>query len=150
MRAFQTSVRLISAMFLAVTALTATGVEAQNPATFTSDIRPIMERSCWACHGEELQRSGLDLRTRADAIWGRGNGAALAPADEEHHRKKKNFDVFRRVREAALLINGLSAEAAKQLGKDSSGTDAAEPLPDSPGDPESPKDSSSEPGVAES
>ncbi len=45
MRAFQPSVGLFPAMFLAVMAVTATDAEAQNPATFTSDIRPIMERS---------------------------------------------------------------------------------------------------------
>ncbi|MCH7892237.1 MAG: hypothetical protein IH921_12110, partial [Gemmatimonadetes bacterium] len=79
MRALQTSVGLIPAVFLAVTVVTATGAEAQNPATFTSDIRPIMERSCWSCHGEEFQRSGLDLRTRDDAISGGRSGPAIVP-----------------------------------------------------------------------
>ena len=69
MRALQTSVGLIPAAFLAVTVVTATGAEAQNPATFTSDIRPIMERSCWGCHGDEFQRSGLDLRSRMTQFW---------------------------------------------------------------------------------
>lgn len=52
MRALQTSVGLIPAMFLAVaaatsvTVVTAARAEAQNPGAFTSDIRPIMERSC--------------------------------------------------------------------------------------------------------
>ena len=83
MRAFQTSVGLIPAMFLAVATLTATQAEAQNPASFTSDIRPIMERSCWDCHGEELQRSGLDLRTRDDAILGGRGGPAIVPGRAE-------------------------------------------------------------------
>ncbi len=84
MRALQTSHGLIPALFLTVTVVTATavaatGAEAQNPATFTSDIRPIMERSCWSCHGEEFQRSGLDLRTRDDALLGGSNGPAIVP-----------------------------------------------------------------------
>ena len=84
MRALQTSVGLIPALFLAVTVVTGTAVaatraEAQNPATFTSDIRPIMERSCWSCHGEEFQRSGLDLRTRDGALLGGSNGPAIVP-----------------------------------------------------------------------
>ena len=37
MRALQTSAGLIPAVFLAVTVVTATSAEAQNPATFTSD-----------------------------------------------------------------------------------------------------------------
>ena len=32
---------------------------AQAPADFTNDIRPIMERSCWNCHGEAVQLSSL-------------------------------------------------------------------------------------------
>jgi len=79
MRALQTSIGLIPAFFLAVTVMTTTDAEAQNPATFTSDIRPIMERSCWSCHGEEFQRSGLDLRTRDDAISGGRSGPAIVP-----------------------------------------------------------------------
>ena len=81
MRFFQTSVGLIPALFVAFTAVTATlgtatPTEAQNPGTFTSNIRPIMERSCWDCHGEEFQRSGLDLRTRDDALSGGRSGPA--------------------------------------------------------------------------
>ena len=79
MCALQTSVGLIPAVYLAVTVVTATRAEAQNPATFTSDIRPIMERSCWDCHGEEFQRSGLDLRTRDLALTGGRAGPAIVP-----------------------------------------------------------------------
>ena len=85
MRALQTSVGLIPAMFLAVaaatsvTVVTAARAEAQNPGAFTSDIRPIMERSCWDCHGEELQWSDLDLRTRDDALRGGRSGPAIVP-----------------------------------------------------------------------
>ncbi len=88
MRTLETSIGLIPALFLTVTvvtatALTATPAEAQNPATFTSDIRPIMERSCWDCHGEEFQRNGLDLRTRDDAILGGLGGPAIVPGRAE-------------------------------------------------------------------
>ena len=48
MRALRTSVGLIPALFLVLVAVTAVDAEAQNPADFTSDIRPIMERSCWS------------------------------------------------------------------------------------------------------
>ena len=83
MRALRTFAGLIPAVFLAVTVVTATSAEAQNPATFTSDIRPIMERSCWDCHGVEFQRSGLDLRTRDGALLGGSNGPAIVPGRAE-------------------------------------------------------------------
>ena len=83
MSALQTSVRLIPAVFLAVTLVTATDAEGQNPTAFTSDVRPIMERSCWDCHGEDRQRSGLDLRTREGALRGGEHGAAIVPGRAE-------------------------------------------------------------------
>ena len=60
------------------------GAQAQNPDAFTTDIRPIMERSCWDCHGDRIRRSGLDLRTREAALRGGSQGAAIVPgrADE--------------------------------------------------------------------
>ena len=69
-----------------VAALTATGagVRAQTPATpqplltFSTDIQPILARSCWSCHGAD-RRSGLDLRTRAGALEGGGEGPAIVP-----------------------------------------------------------------------
>ena len=82
MRALRTFVGLIPTSFLAVVVLpglTATRAQAQNPDAFTTDIRPIMEQSCWDCHGEEFQRSGLDLRTRDDALAGGLGGPAIVP-----------------------------------------------------------------------
>src|SRR3990170_36955 len=59
--------------------LVATSALAQSPSEFTSAIRPILERSCWNCHGEALQLSGLDLRTRESALRGGDSGAAIVP-----------------------------------------------------------------------
>ena len=89
MRALQTSVGLIPTALLSVAvlpALTANGAEAQNPAAFTSDIRPIMEATCWECHGADLQRAGLDLRTRDDALRGGRAGSAIVPGRAEQSR----------------------------------------------------------------
>jgi hypothetical protein len=89
MRAFEGSVGLMRAMASAVTLFLAVGfmtggAQAQNPDAFTTDIRPIMERSCWDCHGDRIRRSGLDLRTRETALRGGSQGAAIVPgrADE--------------------------------------------------------------------
>ena len=54
--------------------------------TFTDHIRPIMERSCWNCHGEASQLSDLDLRTRESAIEGGTRGPAIVPGQAEDSR----------------------------------------------------------------
>ncbi len=56
------------------------------PVTFTDHIRPIMERSCWNCHGEAVQLSDLDLRTRDGALAGGTRGPALVPGRAEDSR----------------------------------------------------------------
>jgi hypothetical protein len=52
---------------------------ADKPVSFATDIRPILETSCWKCHGGSVQLSKLDLRTRDAAIKGGQRGAAIAP-----------------------------------------------------------------------
>ena len=54
--------------------------------TFSDHIRPIMERSCWNCHGEAAQLSDLDLRTRESAIEGGTRGPAIIPGQAENSR----------------------------------------------------------------
>lgn len=49
---------------------------------FSDDVAPILVGSCLECHGAERQ-GGLDLRTRATAIKGGENGAALVPGDPD-------------------------------------------------------------------
>jgi len=52
---------------------------ADKPVSFSSDIRPIFETSCWKCHGGAVQLSKLDLRTRDAALKGGQRGSAIAP-----------------------------------------------------------------------
>ena len=54
--------------------------------TFTDHIRPIMERSCWNCHGEAAQLSQLDLSTRESALEGGKRGPAIVPGQAEESR----------------------------------------------------------------
>jgi hypothetical protein len=56
------------------------------PVTFANDIRPIMERSCWTCHGGTMQLSKLDLRSREAALRGGAHGPALVPGNAEQSR----------------------------------------------------------------
>ena len=72
---------------IAATAALAAAAAAQTPpVTFEDHIRPIMERTCWNCHGAAAQLSGLDLRTRAGALEGGAKGPALVPGRAEDSR----------------------------------------------------------------
>ena len=57
-----------------------------EPVTFSDHIRPIMERSCWNCHGEAAQLSDLDLSTREGALAGGTLGPALVPGRADESR----------------------------------------------------------------
>ncbi len=54
---------------------------ADRSIAFDRDIRPILERSCIACHGGERIRGGLDLRERDSLLQGGSSGAAVQPGD---------------------------------------------------------------------
>ena len=45
--------------------------------TFDSDIRPLLETRCLACHGSDSPQAGLDLRTKASILHGGKSGPAL-------------------------------------------------------------------------
>ena len=52
---------------------------------FARDVRPILERSCWKCHGPDKQKGGLRLDLRAAALGlGDSGSRAITPgkADE--------------------------------------------------------------------
>src|SRR3954471_7411806 len=59
---------------------------ADKPVSFTADIRPVFESSCWKCHGGAIQLSKLDLRTREAALKGGERGAALVPGKAAESR----------------------------------------------------------------
>ena len=59
---------------------------ADRPVSFTSDIRPVFENTCWKCHGGAIQLSKLDLRTREAALKGGQKGAAIVPGKADESR----------------------------------------------------------------
>ena len=59
---------------------------ADKPVSFTADILPVFENSCWKCHGGAIQLSKLDLRTREGALKGGEKGAAIVPGKAEDSR----------------------------------------------------------------
>ena len=62
------------------------GANWESAVSFAKDIQPIMERSCWNCHGESMQLSKLDLRTREGALRGGAHGPAATPGNAEQSR----------------------------------------------------------------
>src|SRR5437763_17061245 len=59
---------------------------AQESVSFGKDIQPILESSCWTCHGDALQLSKLDLRARESALKGGEHGAAIVPGKADDSR----------------------------------------------------------------
>ena len=55
--------------------------DAPGPAAveFARDVRPILERHCYACHGPERQRSGLRLDVKSKAFAEGAHGPAIVP-----------------------------------------------------------------------
>ena len=70
-------------------------------ADFARDVRPILERSCWKCHGPDRQKGGLRLDRRAAALGATDSGGrAITPgkADEsELIRRVETGDVEERM-----------------------------------------------------
>ena len=77
---------IVAAAALLIAGQGSTAVAQTGPINFTDHIRPIMERSCWNCHGEAAQLSDLDLSSRDGALEGGTKGPAIVPGDAESSR----------------------------------------------------------------
>jgi mono/diheme cytochrome c family protein len=59
-------------------------VLASDEADFARDVRPIFEKHCYACHGQDKQKSGLRLDIRSEAFkGGDGYGPSIVPNNLE-------------------------------------------------------------------
>ena len=61
-------------------------LRAAEPVSFSRQIRPIFETSCWKCHGAAMQLSRLDLRMRETALKGGDHGPAIVPGNAGESR----------------------------------------------------------------
>src|SRR3984893_18974986 len=59
---------------------------ADKPVSFSKDIEPVLQGSCWKCHGSAIQLSKLDLRTRDAALKGGEKGPAIVPGKADDSR----------------------------------------------------------------
>jgi mono/diheme cytochrome c family protein len=50
---------------------------AADSVDYMRDVKPLLARHCYACHGSEKQRSGLRLDTAKAAFEGGNSGAAI-------------------------------------------------------------------------
>jgi mono/diheme cytochrome c family protein len=50
-----------------------------EPLDYLGDIKPILAKNCYACHGADKQRSGLRLDTAAALLRGGNSGPAIVP-----------------------------------------------------------------------
>ena len=53
---------------------------------YERDIRPLFERHCYVCHGEDIATNGLRLDRRVDALAGGHSGPAILPGDSAESR----------------------------------------------------------------
>ena len=53
--------------------------ESSDGPTFDADVRPILQRSCFKCHGEKRQKAELDLRTAETITQGGESGTIVVP-----------------------------------------------------------------------
>jgi hypothetical protein len=77
------SLRTALGLWLATVATATAGAEPE--VDYSRDIRPVLSRNCFACHGpdEKHRGSGLRLDRREAAISDRGGYAAIVPGDPE-------------------------------------------------------------------
>jgi hypothetical protein len=67
--------------------VTSTMVAAVQSVSFSRDIQPVFEGSCWKCHGGTVALSKLDLRSRDAAL----KGASAAPRSFQAMPRKAAF-----------------------------------------------------------
>jgi hypothetical protein len=59
------------------------GAAAQRTPSSEKDIVPILSQKCYQCHGQNLQMSNLDLRTREAMLKGGAHGPVIVPGNAE-------------------------------------------------------------------
>src|SRR5262245_43768871 len=62
------------------------GLTAAEPVDYARDVKPILTKNCYACHGPDKQRSSLRLDTAALALKGGNNGPAFVAGQADESR----------------------------------------------------------------
>jgi hypothetical protein len=56
---------------------------AAEPVDYLRDIKPVLTKHCYSCHGPQKQKAGLRVDTAAAAIKGGNSGAAILPGKSD-------------------------------------------------------------------
>ena len=75
----------IAAIGLALLPLPATAADVE----FARDVRPLLQKHCFRCHGERKQEAGLRLDVRRRALAGGDSGPAIVPGKTEGELLKR-------------------------------------------------------------
>jgi hypothetical protein len=59
---------------------------ADRQISFSKDIQPVFQATCWKCHSLAVQSSGLDLSSRESALKGGEGGVVLVPGNAAKSR----------------------------------------------------------------
>ncbi len=70
------TIKMKPAAFTWTTLALATATLGSAPVDFVKEVRPVLEKHCYSCHGPDKQKSGLRLDVKAEALRG---GDAHAP-----------------------------------------------------------------------
>jgi len=62
------------------------GVLTAQAVDYLRDIKPILAKNCYACHGAKMQQRGLRLDTAAAILKGSGSGPAVVPGKSAESR----------------------------------------------------------------
>ena len=71
---------------VSILAATALAHGADRQISFSRDIQPVFQKSCWNCHSNTVQLSKLNLATRDAALRGGDHGPAIVPGSAEKSR----------------------------------------------------------------
>ena len=121
---------LMSLGLVFVSVSTARQEAGQEIPRFESEVLPIFETNCLACHGATLQQNGLDLRTQESVVKGGESGSAVEPGSAEQsllyekvrtgsmplggeRLKVEEIEAIRRWIEAGALKEGQEARPSK-------------------------------------
>src|SRR5215217_7901945 len=90
-------------------------LRAEGTISFVKDIQPILESSCWKCHGSAIQLSKLDLRSREAALAGGAHGPAIVPGNPDG---SKLYRMIAGLDKPIMPMDGkLSAEQVQKIRK---------------------------------
>ena len=125
---------------LPILAALTTSLSWAQTVSFSKDIQPIFESSCWKCHGAAVQLSKLDLRTREAALAGGVHGPAISPGNAQASKlfrmvagmdkpsmpldsklKPEEIDTIKRWIEQGAVWDAVSPPAAKTISTDLEG-----------------------------